>query len=88
MAMRMTAALLLLQCAQPATSVSDRVADQAESADAAGSQIANYLTVRALPGRLSALSTFRSKSSCMALFVWGRRACDGPFRPVPALAVP
>ena len=36
--------------------------------------------VRALPGRLSALSVSHSKAGLYGAFVWARRALDGPFR--------
>jgi hypothetical protein len=44
-------------------------------------------TVRARPGRLSALSVLHSKSSFYGAFVWARRALNCTFRRVPARAV-
>ena len=40
-------------------------------------EFASALTVRARPGRLSALSVSRSKSVLHGAFVWARRALDG-----------
>jgi hypothetical protein len=44
-------------------------------------------TVRTLPGRLSALSVFRSKSVLYGIFVWARRALNHRKRRFPARAV-
>jgi hypothetical protein len=44
-------------------------------------------TVRAVPGRLSALSVFLLKSILYGAFVWARRALHGPKRRFPARAV-
>jgi hypothetical protein len=43
-------------------------------------------TVRAHPGRLSALSVFPSKSILHGVFLWARRALNRPFRRFPARA--
>jgi hypothetical protein len=45
-------------------------------------------TVRARPGRLSALRVFLCKSVFYGAFVWARRALNSPKRRVPARAVP
>jgi hypothetical protein len=45
------------------------------------------LTVRAVPGRLSALSVFLLKSILYGAFVWARRALNSPKRRFPARAV-
>ena len=44
-------------------------------------------TVRALLGRLSALSVLHSKAVSCGTFVWAREALNGPIRRFPARAV-
>ena len=46
----------------------------------------NMGTVRTLPGRLSALSVFHSKSVLYGIFVWARRALNHRKRRFPARA--
>jgi hypothetical protein len=51
-----------------------------------GASAGLFDTVRAAPGRLSAISVFLLKSILYGAFVWARRALNGPKRRLPARA--
>jgi hypothetical protein len=73
---------------EPTFSNASRAAPGRSSAFSfSGERSTPQLTVRAVPGRLSALSVFLLKSILYGAFVWAHRALNGPKRRFPARAV-